>query len=138
MIKTTVSTTPTLSKRASYSRATKLCIPKGLIRKLLVKEVHGGGLAGHFGINKTIDMLNEHFFCPKMGGDIHEVIFKCSICQKANRQFHQGLYTIFAIPNGPWEDVSVDFIVAPKDSKGQGYHYGGGRSLFKDDSLHSF
>ena len=42
-----------------------------------------GGLAGHFGINKTIDMLKEHFFWPKMGGDVHEVIFKCSIYLKA-------------------------------------------------------
>src|SRR4029079_8283196 len=82
------------------------------LRKLLVKEVHGGSLAGHFGINKTIDMLKEHFYWPKMGGDVHEIISKCSICHMAKSQFHQGLYTPLPVPTGPWEDVSMDFIVA--------------------------
>ena len=57
-------------------------------------------------------MLKEYFYWPRMGGDVHEVIFKCLICQRANGQFHQGLYTPLPIPNGPWEDVSMDFIVA--------------------------
>ncbi|XP_057518010.1 uncharacterized protein LOC130798930 [Amaranthus tricolor] len=35
----------------------KLCVPKGGIRELLVREVHSGGLAGHFGIQKTLDIL---------------------------------------------------------------------------------
>ena len=52
-------------------KGNKLCIPKWPFWKLLVKEVHRGGLAGHFGINKTIDMLKEHFVWPKIGGDIH-------------------------------------------------------------------
>nr|XP_043633171.1 uncharacterized protein LOC122604347 [Erigeron canadensis] len=39
----------------------KLCIPRGSIRDLLIWEAHGGGLAGHFGINKTGEILTEHF-----------------------------------------------------------------------------
>ena len=35
----------------------KLCVPKCSIRELLVKETHGGGLMGHFGIHKTLDLL---------------------------------------------------------------------------------
>jgi len=101
-------------------KGNKLCIPKGPIQKLLVKKEHRGGLAGHFGINKTIDMLKEHFFWSKMDGDIYDVIFMCSICQKAKSQFHQGLYTPFPIPNGPWEDVSMDFIVSlPRTQRGK-------------------
>ena len=41
----------------------KLCIPKCSIRDLLVKEVHGGSLILHFGINKTYNILHGHFFC---------------------------------------------------------------------------
>ena len=57
-------------------------------------------------------MLKEHFYCLRIGGDVHEVISKCSLCQKAKSQFHQGLYTPLPVPNRPWEDVSMDFIVA--------------------------
>ena len=32
----------------------RLCIPSCSIRELLVREAHGGGLAGHFGMNKTL------------------------------------------------------------------------------------
>ena len=44
----------------------KLCIPNSSIRELLVREAHGGGLMGHFGVRKTWKVLNEHFFWPKM------------------------------------------------------------------------
>ena len=40
----------------------KLCIPRGSVRKLLIKEAHGGGLMRHFSIDKTYVMVNEHFF----------------------------------------------------------------------------
>ena len=40
----------------------KLCIPNCSIRDSLVRESHGGGLMGHFGVVKTLMVLQEHFF----------------------------------------------------------------------------
>ena len=40
----------------------KLCVPNCSMRELLVREAHGGGLMGHFGVKKTLDILHEHFF----------------------------------------------------------------------------
>ncbi|XP_052724926.1 uncharacterized protein LOC128194132 [Vigna angularis] len=37
----------------------KICIPQGSHRKLLVKEIHEGGLMGHFGVEKTLDGQTE-------------------------------------------------------------------------------
>ena len=86
----------------------------------MVREAHGGALAGHFALNKTIDILKEHFYWPKMGGDVHKVISSCSICHKAESQFHQGLYTRLPVPVQPWDDVSMDFIVAlPRTQRGK-------------------
>nr|XP_027127774.1 uncharacterized protein LOC113743905 [Coffea arabica] len=48
----------------------KLCIPKSSMRTLLVRESHGGGLMGHFGIAKTLMILQEHFFWPRMRSDV--------------------------------------------------------------------
>lgn len=47
-------------------KSAKLCIPRSSIRLLLVQESHCGGLMGHFGIDKTLAMLKEHFYWPKM------------------------------------------------------------------------
>ena len=35
----------------------RLCVPKRSIRRLLVKEAHDGGLMGHFGVQKILDMF---------------------------------------------------------------------------------
>lgn len=40
----------------------RLCAPNSSMRELLVCEVRGGGLMGHFGVRKTLDVLHEHFF----------------------------------------------------------------------------
>ncbi|XP_052185197.1 uncharacterized protein LOC127796833 [Diospyros lotus] len=40
----------------------KLCIPNGSIRELLVWEAHGGGLPGHFGEKKTLELIKTHFY----------------------------------------------------------------------------
>jgi len=37
----------------------KLCIPQGSHIKLLVKEIHEGGLMGDSGVDKTLNVLNE-------------------------------------------------------------------------------
>ncbi|XP_031287923.1 uncharacterized protein LOC116146645 [Pistacia vera] len=48
----------------------KLCVPICSVRELLVRESHGGGLMGHFGVLKTLDTLCEHFYWPNMKHDV--------------------------------------------------------------------
>ena len=55
----------------------KLCIPRGSLRKLLVREAHRGGLMGHFNIRKTFEMLNEHFFLLHLKRDVERICDKC-------------------------------------------------------------
>ncbi|XP_071740552.1 uncharacterized protein [Rutidosis leptorrhynchoides] len=79
----------------------RLCIPKDSIREMLIREAHGGGLAGHFGINKTLEILNEHFCWPCMDKDVKAVINRCATCFQAKSAFHKGLYTPLPVPNQP-------------------------------------
>jgi hypothetical protein len=43
-------------------RGNQLCILKCSMRENLLKEKHNGGLAGHFGHDKTLAKLNESYF----------------------------------------------------------------------------
>ena len=101
-------------------KGNRLCIPKSPIRTLLVKEVHEGALGGHFGIQKTLDMVAQHFFWPKMLGTIGKYILKCETCVKAKLTFHKGEYKPLPVANRPWEYVSMDFVVAlPRTQRGK-------------------
>jgi len=79
-------------------KGNKLCIDKSPLRDLIIKEAHGGALASHFGINKTLEILKEHFYWPKMGADVHKVILRCNIYHMAKNHFHQGCYTPLLVP----------------------------------------
>lgn len=93
-------------------KGNKLCVPKSSIQELLVKEAHAGGIAGHFGIDKTLAVLQEHFYWPKMIKHVQHLIKRCTLCKMAkSRQQNKGLYIPLPIPNAPWEDVSMDFVI---------------------------
>ncbi|GJV35733.1 RNA-directed DNA polymerase [Tanacetum coccineum] len=57
-------------------------------------------------------MVSEHFFWPKLVNDVVKVLSCCRICRLAKTHHtNQGLYTPLPTPNGPWEDVSIDFVL---------------------------
>ena len=43
-------------------RENKLCVPNYSLHDLLVMESHSGSLMGHFGVAKTLVILQEHFY----------------------------------------------------------------------------
>ncbi|XP_031268808.1 uncharacterized protein LOC116127286 [Pistacia vera] len=82
-------------------KGNKLCMPHGSFRELLMREVHGGGLAGQFGVTKIVEVLREHFYWPKMLGDVQTIVARCGVRHRANSHFKPGMYTPFLIPNQP-------------------------------------
>ncbi|GJY11371.1 RNA-directed DNA polymerase [Tanacetum coccineum] len=49
---------------------------------------------------------------PKLARDVQKVINRCRVCHIAKTQHtNQGLYTPLPTPEGPWEDVSIDFVL---------------------------
>jgi hypothetical protein len=55
-------------------RANKLCVLASSVRLLFLREAHGGGLMGHFGVKKIEDVLAAHFFWPKMTCDVERCV----------------------------------------------------------------
>ena len=102
-------------------RANKLCVPDSSIRLLLLQESHMGGLMGHFGREKTYSLLSDHFYWPKMRRDVERFVQRCTTCHKAKSKLNpHGLYTPLPVPNAPWEDISMDFVLGlPRTKRGR-------------------
>ncbi|KAK1698184.1 hypothetical protein QYE76_014881 [Lolium multiflorum] len=47
------------------------------------EESHAGGLMGHFGREKTLLMLADHFYWPKMRRDVDRYVRRCITCNKS-------------------------------------------------------
>ena len=93
-------------------KANKLCIPRSSVREFLVWEIHVGGLAGHFGRDKTIEKVECQFYWPGLKRGIAKIVGQCCTCQLAkHRKQNTGLYTPLPVPNRPWQDVSIDFVL---------------------------
>jgi RNase H-like domain found in reverse transcriptase/Integrase zinc binding domain len=55
----------------------RLCILNCSLRWQNIKEVHDGGLSGHFGRNKTGALLQDRFYWPKVMKDVNHYILRC-------------------------------------------------------------
>ncbi|PKU69610.1 RNA-directed DNA polymerase [Dendrobium catenatum] len=91
---------------------TCLCIPRGSIRLVLISECHDSGMAGHFGRDKTLSLIKEKFYWPAIHKDVNRYVRGCRICKRAKTPgTNAGLYLPLPVPSGPWEDVSMDFVL---------------------------
>ncbi|KAK1633014.1 hypothetical protein QYE76_007329 [Lolium multiflorum] len=101
-------------------RANKLCVPKSSVRLLLLQESHAGGLMGHFEREKTLLMLTDHFYWPKMRRDVDRYVKRCITCNKSKSKLKpHGLYTPLPAPTTPWEDICMDFVLGlPRTKRG--------------------
>ncbi|GJT18787.1 RNA-directed DNA polymerase [Tanacetum coccineum] len=89
-----------------------LCIPLCSLREAIILDGHAGGLAGHFGRDKTLALLQEQFYWPKMERDVNRLLERFRTCHIAKtHSSNAGLYTPLFVPVAPWEDVSLDFVL---------------------------
>ncbi|CAL2257294.1 unnamed protein product [Prunus armeniaca] len=101
---------PYLLQNGFLFKGVRLCLECSL-REAIIMEAHGGGLGGHFGRDKTLALVVEHFYWPKMVRDVARHVERCRTCHiaKSHGQ-NSGLYTPLPIPKAPWEDLSLDFV----------------------------
>jgi transposase InsO family protein len=76
---------------------------------------------GHFGVKKTEDVLDPHFFCPKMRHNVERYMSRCATCNKAKSRLNpHGIYIPLSIPSLPWEDISLVFVLGlPRTKRGR-------------------
>jgi hypothetical protein len=97
----------------------KLWVPKDLIQTVLESE-HDSKIVGHFGQDKTIELIRRNFWWPRMDETIIDYIQSCVECQKDKAARHQkyGLLQPLELPYAPWRSIAMDFITDLPESSG--------------------
>jgi hypothetical protein len=101
-------------------KGSQLCIPRCSMRDNLLKEKDSGGLARHFGHEKTFAQMSSFYYWPGMRADVKKCVDRCKICQHAKGKIQNiGFYQPLPIPERPWDAISMDFVLGlPRTQKG--------------------
>ncbi|GKD90952.1 RNA-directed DNA polymerase [Tanacetum coccineum] len=93
-------------------KGARLCIPLYSLHEAIILKGHAGVLACHFGRGKTLALLRERFYWPKMERDVNRLLERCRTCHIAKtHSSNAGLYTSLSAPVALWEDVSLDIVL---------------------------
>ena len=97
----------------------RLWVPGGLTHRVLKSE-HDSKVAGHFGQDKTNELIRRNFWWPKMDDDIIQYIQSCPNCQhdKSRRHRKYGLVSPLELPYALWQSIAMDFITDLPQSMG--------------------
>jgi len=81
---------------------------------------HNHILAGHFGQNKTLELVRHGYFWPSLHADVQQFCKSCVTCMQSKPQRHKpyGSLKQLPIPEQPWNSISMDFIEKLLSSSG--------------------
>ena len=85
-------------------RGNRIVIPT-VMQNRVVELAH----EGHQGLVKTRTLLRSKVWFPRMDSIVDSLVKKCFPCQLVTPTFSHEPLKMTPLPNGPWEQVSIDF-----------------------------
>ena len=77
----------------------------------MIWEAHYSRVAGHFGVEKIVAVLQKYLYWLNLQQDVRKYIRSCTACTIAKPSIKkQGLYTLLPTPSQPWESISIDYM----------------------------
>jgi hypothetical protein len=84
----------------------------------MIWESHYSQVPGHFDVEKTVAMLQKHFYWMKLRQEVNKYIRSCTACVISKLTTKkQGLYTPLPTPERPWESISMDHMSSLPSTK---------------------
>ena len=82
------------------------------IRIELISRHHDDPLAGHFGIEKTRELLAWKYYWPTLRHDVKAYVKGCDVCLASKTVRHKpyGDLQSLPVPTHRWKDLSIDFV----------------------------
>ena len=99
----------------------RIYIPSaGNLYTCVLQYNHNHILAGHFGQNKTLELVCREYSWPSLHADIQQFCKSCVTCMWSKPQHHKpyGSLKQLPIPEWPWNSISIDFIKKLLSSSG--------------------
>ena len=83
-------------------------------------EYHDSKVAGHFGRDKTLELIKRNYYWPNMEDWVCNYVKTCASCQcnKTGRHAKYGTLKLLDILYSPWTHIVMDFIIHLPDVKG--------------------
>ncbi len=88
-----------------------LYVPE-IVRTKLISRHHDDPLAGHFGIDKTRELIARKYYWPTLRHDVEAYVIGCDVCL-ASKSVRHKLYSdlqSLPMPTHRWKDLSMDFV----------------------------
>jgi len=97
----------------------RIYAPKELRHRIMMSE-HDSKIAGHFGRERTMELVSRNFYWPNMETEIRKYCSECDNCQrtKSPRHAKHGLLHPLEMACKPWTHISTDFITDLPESEG--------------------
>jgi len=88
-------------------------------------ECHDSPMAGHFGVKRTLEKVRRRYDWKGLRKDVEQYCNDCLKCRRSVTARHRpyGLLNPLPTPEGPWSDVTMDFITDLPPSKYLGQVY---------------
>jgi len=87
----------------------------------IAQGCHDSLVAGHFGQEKTIEIVTRDLYWKKLADWIRDCVRSCNECQHSKSPWHatNGLLQPLEVAYAPWSSISTDFITQLLESQGK-------------------
>lgn len=104
-----------VTERPVGTEVRQLVLPKEYV-PIVLRSLHDE--SGHLGVEKTVELIRDRFYWPKMGAEVAQYVKSCGRCvaRKTAPQRAAPLNQITS--KGPLDLVCIDFLSLEPDSQG--------------------